>query len=500
MITPTPKMITLCLVFALLRPAATSQDSSTADGIPIARPRSEGLAQALIEDYGKLILEPEIGTHALPPQPVEYCTCQSCNGTGQVPGLLWGTNECPACSGAADRPAADEPTDKPVLTLVETSTSKSCPTCKDPSCDQDGTCKSRRLVERLARAEARRRLPSDGRCQSCNGTGQVPGLVRGTNPCKACNGTGRPGTGSLLQADHDLLQISQAFPLFQGFRLRRVHHHCSLCEGECPACGRQCDQEDPRPCACHSKDRCPVCKGTGRYDLRVVECMTCAWTSETPNEPHARECRNWKPSDNRCPACSGTGISLPPNWSPPVVHGGSSKYQYPPCDRCRGTGNVVRRTTADAREGRRLALPREPVLECDYCTWTSEKPEDPHDLGCSNREHCKACDDTGLEDCTEKDCTKKDNDKYHYCENPFATCTRPCRCVLVAAENSEFRTEQRRYIAERLARAEARRSQPADGRRSRDSPVSSSRPSSSASVSRETSADHPDGCRCRSCD
>jgi len=403
MITPTPKMITLCLVFALLRPAATSQDSSTADGIPIARPRSEGLAQALIEDYGKLILEPEIGTHALPPQPVEYCTCQSCNGTGQVPGLLWGTNECPACSGAADRPAADEPTDKPVLTLVETSTSKSCPTCKDPSCDQDGTCKSRRLVERLARAEARRRLPSDGRCQSCNGTGQVPGLVRGTNPCKACNGTGRPGTGSLLQADHDLLQISQAFPLFQGFRLRRVHHHCSLCEGECPACGRQCDQEDPRPCACHSKDRCPVCKGTGRYDLRVVECMTCAWTSETPNEPHARECRNWKPSDNRCPACSGTGISLPPNWSPPVVHGGSSKYQYPPCDRCRGTGNVVRRNTADAREGRRLALPPKPVEYCDEqtvtCTGSSRSnvyyfdDDEPAPVETSTSNSCPTCKD-----------------------------------------------------------------------------------------------------------
>merc|ERR1711964_623643 len=28
-------------------------------------------------------------------------------------------------------------------------------------------------------------------CQSCNGTGQVPGRVWGTNPCEACNGTGK---------------------------------------------------------------------------------------------------------------------------------------------------------------------------------------------------------------------------------------------------------------------------------------------------------------------
>jgi len=472
MITPTPKMITLCLVFALLRPAATSQDSSTADGIPIARPRSEGLAQALIEDYGKLILEPEIGTHALPPQPVEYCTCQSCNGTGQVPGLLWGTNECPACSGAADRPAADEPTDKPVLTLVETSTSKSCPTCKDPSCDQDGTCKSRRLVERLARAEARRRLPSDGRCQSCNGTGQVPGLVRGTNPCKACNGTGRPGTGSLLQADHDLLQISQAFPLFQGFRLRRVHHHCSLCEGECPACGRQCDQEDPRPCACHSKDRCPVCKGTGRYDLRVVECMTCAWTSETPNEPHARECRNWKPSDNRCPACSGTGISLPPNWSPPVVHGGSSKYQYPPCDRCRGTGNVVRRNTADAREGRRLALPPKPVEYCDKQT-----------VICTDNGYNFADDEPAL---VETSTSKSDFESCPRCKDLF--CARDGTC-------------KPRRLAERLARAEVRRRlTSSDGRGSRDPPVTTgSRPRRSSRPRPSASHKYHKDCACWSC-
>merc|ERR1711964_281340 len=56
----------------------------------------------------------EIGGLALPPKPIEYCnnskrkpsdkpTCEKCWPTGRVPGLLWGTNECPACSGAAGK-------------------------------------------------------------------------------------------------------------------------------------------------------------------------------------------------------------------------------------------------------------------------------------------------------------------------------------------------------------------------------------------------------------
>merc|ERR1711964_542195 len=172
----------------------------------------------------------------------------------------------------------------------------------------------------------------------------------------------------------------------------------------------------------------------------------------------------------------------------------------------------------DEPEIGRLALPTEPVLSCDHCNWTDEKPPKLHAHGCPNFQFaCKTCDDTGLAKCDDKDCT---NDGFFHV-HALQQCTRPCRCVLVATSTSKSDFEacptckdlfcdgtcKSRRLAARLARAEVRRRLPSDvktGSRAR-------RPSGSGGVDYDllqASEDlHPDGCTCsagygtcRSCD
>jgi len=224
MITPTHKMITLFLVFAVLRPAATTDVR-------------------------------EIGGLALPPSPVAYCVTPNCPSTSENKephrhgcpnrkpsdeqltvtctdtGYNFNDDEPAPCETCNDtglescdkvdctkvnddwrhklkhaatvfssdpRPLDDCTRPCTSCVLVETSTSRSdfeaCPTCKDFLCD--GTCKSRRLAERLARAEVRRRLPSDGKILSR----EFLSIKTGSRA--------RRGSGEVLQLDADLHKVN----------------------------------------------------------------------------------------------------------------------------------------------------------------------------------------------------------------------------------------------------------------------------------------------------